>query len=187
MVKFKRTKPAGLFLILCLFAVSIIAGSHIYAQDDGSGRDTKPPKDGPPPEGKPTPEEMAKEMSIILRDKIELTADQTTQVYDIVLNYAASHDRSNFDRKELDGKIEVVLNETQKEKFRDFIKNGKKLDHPRGPEEKKIGPNGEGLLNEEDMKDRIFFPAENSSTDPATQPTEQNQGNQEQVNDQREH
>ncbi len=124
-IKAVVTRPffnrAGLFVFSVMFVASMIAGSHLFAQDDPMGK-----RKGPPPEGvkEHTPEDMAEHMSKMLEEKLSLTSDQKTKVYDIVLAYASSHDRSNFDHNELDGKIEVVLNADQKDKFREFIKNG---------------------------------------------------------------
>lgn len=153
----KIIKPAGLFIAALIFAASMFSASSVFAQgDDGSGRGDKPPKDGPPPmrmDEKRSPEDMAKKMSGMLKEKLELSDEQSTQVYDIVLGYAESHDRSNFDRKELDDKIETVLNESQKEKFHEFIKNNRqKLDHPPGPGDNRTEPNNEGMKTNEDLK-----------------------------------
>lgn len=151
----KIIKPAGLFIAAFVFAASMFSASTVFAQgDDGSGQ--KPPKDGPPPmqmDEKRSPEDMAKKMSGMLKDKLELSDEQTSQVYDIVLGYAGSHDRSNFDRKELDEKIETVLSESQKEKFHEFIKNNRqKFDHQPGPGENRTEPNNEGMKINEDLK-----------------------------------
>jgi hypothetical protein len=82
-------------------------------------------KKGPPPEMKErTPEDMADHMSTMLTDKLGLNDTQKKSVYDIVYTYATSHDRSTFDRKELDDKIRVVLTAEQNDKFDEFIKNG---------------------------------------------------------------
>lgn len=138
-------KP-GLFVLSVFFVASMIAGSRLYAQNEDAPKG-KPPegkqhgeqngddpmgkRKGPPPEGK-IPEDMADHMSKMLTEKLSLTSDQTTKVYDIVLAYAGSHDRTNFDHKELDGKIEVVLNDDQKNQFREFIKNGPNRNAPPG-------------------------------------------------------
>ncbi len=152
----KIIKPAGLFIAALIFSASMFSASSLFAQgDDGSGRGDKPPKDGPPPhkmDENRSPEDLAKKMSGMLKDKLELSDNQASQVYDIVLSYAEAHDRSNFDRKELDEKIETVLNEGQKEKFRDFIKNRQKLDQPPGPGENRMEPNNEGMKTNEDLK-----------------------------------
>ncbi|MBE2217182.1 MAG: hypothetical protein IAE90_03190 [Ignavibacteria bacterium] len=152
----KIIKPGRFLFAALIFAASVFSGSALFAQgDDGSGRGDKPPKDGPPPmrmDEKRSPEDMAKKMSGMLKEKLELSDDQSTQVYDIVLGYAQTHDRENFDRKELDGKIETVLSEVQKEKFHEFIKNRQKLDHPPGPGENRTEPNNEGMKTNEDLK-----------------------------------
>ncbi len=117
------------FILGVMFVASMIAGSHLYAQpeDDPMGK-----RKGPPPEGvkEHTPEDMADNMSKMLEERLSLTGDQKTKVYDIVLAYASSHDRTNFDHNELDGKIEVVLNADQKDKFKEFIKNGPNRNAP---------------------------------------------------------
>jgi hypothetical protein len=73
---------------------------------------------------------MALNMSKMLTERLDLSSDQTTKVYDIVLAYASSHNSSDFDHNELDGKIEVVLNADQKEKFKEFVKNGPNRNAP---------------------------------------------------------
>ncbi len=121
--------------LMMLFIGSMIAGARLYAQDDRGERK-------PPPEGmmKHTPEDMADHMSKMLEDKLSLTADQKTQVYEIILNYAKEHDRSTFDHKELDRKIAEVLTQEQKDKFQEFIKNRPKKDGPPKDGEFKDGP-----------------------------------------------
>ncbi|MBL8017493.1 MAG: hypothetical protein JNK43_09500 [Ignavibacteria bacterium] len=167
----KIIKPAGLFIAALVFAASMFSASSVYAQgDDGSGQ--KPPKDGPPPmqmDEKRSPEDMAKKMSGMLKDKLELSDEQTSQVYDIVLGYAGSHDRSNFDRKELDDKIETVLSDSQREKFHEFIKNNRqKLDHPRGPGDNRTEPNNEGMKTNEDLKQDNYDNSGTESSEPGT-------------------
>lgn len=153
----KIIKPAGLFIAAFIFASSLLSASSIFAQgDDGPGRGDKPPKEGPPPmrmDEKRSPEDMAKKMSGMLKNELELSDDQSTQVYDIVLGYAQTHDRESFDRKELDDKIETVLSDSQKEKFHEFIKNNRqKFDHHPGPGDNRQEPNNEGMKTNEDLK-----------------------------------
>ncbi len=143
---FKRT---GLLLFAVMFVASMIAGSDLLAQNEdapkgkdksdnpgakqhGDQNDDDPmgkKRSGPPPEVN-HPEEMADHMSKMLTERLNLTGDQTTSVHDIVLAYAQNHTRENFDHKELDGKIEEVLNADQKEKFKEFIKNGPPKEGP---------------------------------------------------------
>lgn len=125
MIAKKRITGFMRFAAIALFVGAMIAGTGIYSQDDRGDRK-------PPPEGmmKHTPEDMADHMSKMLEDKLSLTADQKTQVYDIILNYAKNHDRSTFDHKELDGKIAEVLTQEQKDKFQEFIKNRPKKEGP---------------------------------------------------------
>lgn len=169
----KIIKPAGLFIAALIFSTSMFSASSVFAQgDDGTGRGDKPPKEGPPPmrmDGERSPEDMAKKMSGMLKEKLELSNEQSAQVYDIVLGYAESHDRSNFDRKELDDKIETVLSEIQKEKFHEFIKNNRqKLDHPRGPGDNRTEPNNEGMKTNEDLKQDNYDNSGTESSEPGT-------------------
>lgn len=73
-----------------------------------------------------TPEDMAKRMTDMLTKNLDLTTDQQGQVHDIVLDYATTHDRSNFDRAELSGKIETVLTDDQKVKYAELREKMKK-------------------------------------------------------------
>ncbi len=132
---FTRFMRTAMFV---LFIGSMIAGTRLYSQDDRGDRK-------PPPEGmmKHTPEDIADHMSKMLEDKLSLTSDQKTQVYDIVLNYTKEHDRSTFDHKELDAKIAEVLTQEQKDKFQEFIKNRPKKDGPQ-----KDGPPRDGEFKE---------------------------------------
>lgn len=114
------------FVFSVMFVASMIAGSHLYAQGDPNGN-----KSVPPPEMKErTPDDMADHMSTMLTDKLGLNDNQKKSVYDIVLAYASSHDRQDFDPKELDSKIDEVLTLDQKDKFKEFIKNGTKRNAP---------------------------------------------------------
>jgi hypothetical protein len=123
----------------------MIAGTQLYAQDEDAPKG-KPPvinqhgeqndddpmgkkRSVPPQEVNPS-EAMALNMSKMLTERLDLSSDQTTKVYDIVLAYASSHSSSNFDHNELDGKIEVVLNAVQKDKFKEFVKNGPNRNAP---------------------------------------------------------
>ncbi len=132
-------RKTNLLVFAVMFVASMIAGSHLYSQDgdapkgkppvgnhgDNNGDDPMGKKKGPPPEMKErTPEDMADHMSTMLTDKLGLNDTQKKSVYDIVYTYATSHDRSTFDRKELDDKIRVVLTAEQNDKFDEFIKNG---------------------------------------------------------------
>ncbi len=131
---------AGLFIFSVLFAVSMIAGTELYAQNDDAPTEGSTPKtkqhgeqneddpmgkkkSGPPPEVK-GPEGMADHMSKMLTERLSLSEEQKIKVYDIVFAYASNHNKSDFDHKELDSQIETVLNNDQTDKFREFIKNG---------------------------------------------------------------
>lgn len=118
------------FIISVFFIAAIIAGTTAYSQDE------RPPGE----HGKKhTPEEMAKHMSERLDKDLDLSDTQQSQVYDIIKDYAASHNRSNFDKSEMDKKISEVLSESQKEKFNELIKNGP----PQDGEHKGHPPQGE--------------------------------------------
>ncbi len=168
----KIIKPAGLFIFALIFAASMFSASSVFAQgDDGSGRGDKPPKDAPPPkimDENRSPEDLAKKMSGMLKEKLELSEEQSTQVYGIVLNYAEAHDRSNFDRKELDEKIATVLNEDQKEKFHDLLKNRQKLEHQHAPGDNRTEPNNEGMKTNEDLKQDNYDNPGTDSKEPGT-------------------
>jgi len=73
-----------------------------------------------------TPESMATHMTERLTKNLDLTSDQQTQMHDIILSYATTHDKSNFDRKELSGKIESVLTDDQKVKYAELKEKMKK-------------------------------------------------------------
>lgn len=127
------------FVLGVMFIASMITGSNLYAQDEDAPKSNPPgvkqhgeqndddpmgKKRSVPPQEVNQSEAMADHMSKMLTERLNLSSDQTTKIYDIVLAYASSHDRSNFDHNELDGKIEVVLNAEQKEKFKEFVRNG---------------------------------------------------------------
>ena len=126
-----------------MFIASMIAGSKVHAQNEdapdkngsysepginqhGTQNDDDPmgKHPGPPPEVKTEPQIMAEDLSKMLTEKLSLSAEQNTDVYDVVLDYASTHNRSNFDHSELDLKIEKVLTTDQIVKHRKFIKNG---------------------------------------------------------------
>ncbi len=132
-------KRAGLFSFSVMFVASMIAGAHLYAQNEdvqgrtdpnikqhGEQNDEDPmgkKRSGPPP-GVKGPEEMADHMSKMLTEKLSLSEEQKIKVYDIVLAYASGHQGINFDHSELDSQIETVLSAEQTDKFREFVKNG---------------------------------------------------------------
>jgi len=133
-------KSAGLFSFSVMFIASMIAGTELYAQNGDAPQGKETPKitqhgdqnegdpngskSSPPPEMRDrTPEDMADHMSTMLTDRLGLNDNQKKSVYDIVLNYASTHNRSDFERKELDSKIDEVLTAEQKEKFKEFITN----------------------------------------------------------------
>ena len=123
-----------------MFIASMIAGSRTFAQNEDAPKDKQAPvydqhgtqndddpmgkHPGPPPEVKTEPQIMAEDLSKMLTEKLSLSAEQNTDVYDVVLDYASTHNRSNFDHSELDLKIEKVLTTDQIVKHRKFIKNG---------------------------------------------------------------
>lgn len=142
-------KASKFFVLGVIFVASIIAGSHLYAQNEdapkgkdisdqpgvkqhGEQNDDDPmdKKRSGSPQEVSQPVDMADHMSKMLTERLRLTGDQKTKVYDIVLAYASSHNNSDFDHNELDGKIEVVLNADQKDKFKEFIKNGPNRNAP---------------------------------------------------------
>lgn len=135
---FRRPRVLTLGL---LFIASMIAGSNIYAQNEDApkGKNEEPginqhgdqnaddpmgKRPGPPPEVKTEPQIMAEDISSLLSERLSLSAEQRSGVYDAVLDYASTHNRSNFDHSELDLKIEKVLTNEQIVKYREFIKNG---------------------------------------------------------------
>lgn len=138
-------KVPRVLVFAVMFIASMIAGSNLYAQNEDAPPGKEPginqhgnqnaddpmgkKRSGPPPEVN-HPEGMADHMSKMLTERLNLTGDQTNSVHDIVLAYAQNHTRENFDHKELEGKIEEVLNPDQKEKFREFIKNGPPMEGP---------------------------------------------------------
>jgi Spy/CpxP family protein refolding chaperone len=81
-----------------------------------------------------TPEQMASKMTERLTKHLSLTGSQQTQVHDIVLNYATSHDKSNFNRTELRTQIESVLTDDQKVKYEAFMQKMKS--HKKGRKQK---------------------------------------------------
>lgn len=126
-----------------MFVASMIAGSKLQAQNEdapekkgsyqepginqhGSQNDDDPmgKRPGPPPEVKTEPQILAEDISSMLSERLSLSAEQRSGVYDAVLDYASTHNRSNFDHSELDRKIEKVLTNEQIVKYREFIKNG---------------------------------------------------------------
>ena len=123
-----------------IFVASMIAGSRTFAQNEDAPKDKQAPaydqhgdqnaddpmgkRPGPPPEGKTEPQIMAEDISNMLTEKLSLSEEQNSNVYDVVLDYASTHNRSNFDHSELDLKIEKVLTTDQIVKYREFIKNG---------------------------------------------------------------
>ena len=65
-------------------------------------------------------DDRADRMTQMLNKNLDFSADQYTQVHDIISNYIATHTQGNFDRKELNDQIEQVLTPDQKTKFEEL-------------------------------------------------------------------
>jgi len=133
--KMPKSLAIGLF-----FIASMIAGSNIFAQNEDApkGKNEEPGinqhgdknaddpmgKRSVPPEVKTEPQILAHSISAMLKEKLSLTDKQSSGVYDIVLDYASTHENSNFDHSELDRKIEKILTADQVLKYKEFVKNG---------------------------------------------------------------
>jgi len=93
-----------LLLPLALF-LSLIASNNLIAQTDSLHSKT---------------DDRADRMTQMLNKNLDFTADQYTQVHDIISNYISTHTQGNFDRKELNDQIEQVLTPDQKVKFEEL-------------------------------------------------------------------
>ena len=133
-------KHSKLFVFAAIFAASLIAGTNVFAQNEDApkGKKEEPGinqhgdqnaddpmgKRSVPPEVKTEPQILAHSISAMLKEKLSLTDKQSSGVYDIVLDYASTHENSNFDHSELDRKIEKILTADQVLKYKEFVKNG---------------------------------------------------------------
>jgi len=134
-------KQSKLFVFVAIFAASLITGTNVFAQNEDApkGKNEEPginqhgdqnaddpmgKRPGPPPEVKTEPQILAEDLSGMLTERLSLTGEQKTSVYDIVFSYASTHNKSNFDHSELDLKIEKVLTTDQIVKYKEFVKNG---------------------------------------------------------------
>lgn len=134
-------KQSKLFVFVAIFAASLITGTNVFAQNEDApkGKKEEPginqhgdqnaddpmgKRPGPPPEVKTESQIMAEHTSGMLTERLSLTGEQKTSVYDIVFSYASTHNKSNFDHSELDLKIEKVLTTEQIVKYKEFVKNG---------------------------------------------------------------
>jgi hypothetical protein len=117
-----------LFALVQILLLGIIFQTNVtYSQPD-----KKPVNPGK------TPEEMASQMSDMLKRDLTLSDEQYKQVYDILLNYHTTHTESTFDMDELNSQIENVLTKEQLEKFEKIKEekeriNKKKSEPPEGP------------------------------------------------------
>jgi hypothetical protein len=64
-----------------------------------------------------TPDQRAQRMTDMLNKQLSFSDDQAKVVHDIIFDYISNHTRADFDKDELNGEIEKVLTQDQKDKF----------------------------------------------------------------------
>ncbi len=103
-------------VLLCAFVFFV--GANSYAQDDMNKSQTTPQTND-------TYKDNAQKWTTQLNQKVNLTQDQQTRIQGILVDYQnakANSDMGNYDQLQqtYDQRIQTVLNDDQKQSYKDF-------------------------------------------------------------------